>query len=233
MRADSLLYGLRRVDEQGTRLLAMRTLSGPEPLRRVDVAIDALVDLAELLRAAAPFPPRVEARGDDADGPRGGGADGPRTDGGTRASDALVASVLDASYERGSAALDRLDSAVVDGLGGDERFETVDSRVVVPLSTTGPYARNWAPVIEALLARLDGVREDFERVARRVAASGTDGALATGCRAVVEMLGTLARVVRRADADARYVRDRTDHSQRELLSTIETATTQLRSDNDA
>ncbi|WP_200531156.1 hypothetical protein [Halorubrum sp. LN27] len=228
MRADSLLYGVRRVDEQGDRLLSMRTFSGPEPLRCVDVALDALVDIAELLRAAAPFPPRVEARGGD--GPT---AVGPRTDGGPGAVDEAVAGVLAASYNRGSAALDRLDPAVADRVGDDERFETVDSRVLVPLSSSGPHARNWPPVIEALLDRLDGVREDFERVARRVEASAVGGTLASGCRAVAEMLGTLAGVVRRADADTRYVRDRTDHSQRELLSTIETATTQLRSDDNA
>lgn len=228
MRANSLLYGVRRIDEQGTKLLGMRTFSGPEPLRCVDAALDALVDVAELLRAAAPFPPRVEAPGAD-----DSNTSDHRTDGGRGASDALVGGVLDASYERGSATLEGLDSALVDGLTDDDRLVTVDSRVVVPLSATGPYARNWPPVIEALLARVDGVREDFERVARRVEAAGAGGALATGCRAVVEMLGTLARVVQRADADTRYVRDRTDHSQRELLSTIESATTQLRSDNDA
>lgn len=228
MRADSLLYGLRRVDEQGTELLAMRTFSGAEPLWRVEIALDALVDLAELLRAAAPFPPRVEER--PADGP---GTTGPRTDGGARTSDALVSSVLDASYERGSPSLDGLGSVVMEGIADDARLETVDSRVIVPLSATGPYARNWLPVIETLLARLDEVRKDFERVARRAEASGNSGAFAAGSRAVVEMLGTLARVVRRADADARYVRDRMDHSQQELLSTIATATTQLRSDNDA
>lgn len=228
MRADSLLYGVHRVDEQGDRLLAMRTFSGPEPLRCVDVALDALVDLAELLRAAAPFPPCVEGR---AGGPSETGD--PRTDGGTKTSDALVASVLDTGYEHGSVTLRGLDAAVADRVTADERLMTIGSHVVVPLSATGPYARNWPTVIEALLARLDGVREDFERVARRVDASGTGGALAAGCRAVVEMLGVLVGVVQRADADTRYVRDRTDHSQRELLSTIETATTQLRSDNDA
>lgn len=228
MRADSLLYGVRRVDEQGDRLLSMRTFSGPEPLRCVDIALAALVDIAELLRAAAPFPPRAEARSVDGSGP----ADR-RTDGGPTAVDETIASVLAASYERGSATVGQLDAAAADGIAGDARLETVDSRVVVPLAATGPHARNWSPVIEALLARLDGVLEDFERVARRAEASATDGPLAAGSRTVVEMLGTLVRVVRRADADTRYVRDRTDHSQRELLSTIEAATTQLRSNNDA
>ncbi|MGQ3413020.1 hypothetical protein ACT4ML_12250 [Natrinema sp. LN54] len=243
MRADSLLQGVRRVDEQGERLLSVRTFSGSEPALWVDIAMAALVDLAELLRAGAPFPPRLETETEAEAGDRAGrecrpdGGSEPAT--GTEGKPAerdeadIVRLVLETGYERGSTPIERLEPAVADRVAAADRLETVDSRVIVPLSTTAPYARNWRPLIETLLERLEGVREDFERIVRRVRAGDADGPLATGCEAIAQMLETLSLVVRRADADTRYVRDRADQRQDELLSTIEDATTQLRSDDNA
>ncbi|QCS41028.1 hypothetical protein [Natrinema versiforme] len=242
MRADSLLQGVRRVDEQGERLLSVRTFSGSEPALWVDIAMAALVDLAELLRAGAPFPPRLETEIEAEAGDRAGrdclpdgGSDRTATESedGPEDRDDLVRLVLETGYERGSTPIERLEPAVADRVAAAERLETVDSRVIVPLSPAAPYARNWRPLIETLLERLEGVREDFERIVRRVRAGDADGPLATGCEAITQMLETLSLVVRRADADARYVRDRADHQQDELLSTIEDATTQLRSDDNA
>ncbi|ELY65905.1 hypothetical protein [Natrinema versiforme] len=242
MRADSLLQGVRRVDEQGERLLSVRTFSGSEPALWVDTAMAALVDLAELLRAGAPFPPRLETEIETETSDRAGrdclpdGGSG-RTATGSGESpadrDDLVRLVLETGYERGSTPIGDLSPAVADRVAAADRLETVDSRVIVPLSATAPYARNWRPLIETLLERLEGVREDFERIVRRVQAGDVDGPLATGCEAIARMLETLSLVVRRADADTRYVRDRADHRQDELLSTIEDATTQLRSDDNA
>ncbi|APW97324.1 hypothetical protein CHINAEXTREME_05845 [Halobiforma lacisalsi AJ5] len=230
MHADSLLRGVGRVAEQGEHLLSLRTLSGPDPSRRVDVAMGALVDLAELLRAGAPFPPRPEVAG------RGNDSRVPHPDGGSRESspddtgteDALVRRVLEVGDEHDEVTLEAFDPAVADRIADASRFETVGSRVVVPLSSAVPYARNWRPVIEALIDRVEDALEDFRRIVRRVRAAGGNGTLVTGCEAVVEMLETLALVVQRADADARYVRERTDHRQGELLTTVERAATQLR-----
>lgn len=240
MRADSLLQGVRRVDEQGERLLSVRTFSGSEPALWVDIAMAALVDLAELLRAGAPFPPRLETEAEAGDRagrdyrPDGGsGETATGSEGGPADQDDLVRLVLETGYERGSTPIERLEPAVADRVAAADRLETVDSRVIVPLSTTAPYARNWRPLIETLLERLEGVREDFGRIVRRVRAGDADRPLATGCEAIAQMLETLSLVVRRADADTRYVRDRADHRQDELLSTIEDATTQLRSDDNA
>lgn len=254
MHAGSLLRSVRRIDDRGERLLSLRTFSGDDPARHVDVAMATLVDLAELLRTGAPFPPRLDAL-EGRDGDRGTAAY--RPDGGSSESatagdpdreadaDALVRRVLATSYERGAAPVDRLESPDRDRVADDDRFETVDSWVIVPLSGAAPYARNWRPVLEALEQRIEGVLEDFRRIERRVRAAGSAGGattgaedadpglLAAGCAAIVEMLETLALVVRRAESDARYVRRRTDHRQDELLATIETATTQLRSDDDA
>lgn len=241
MRADSLLQGVRRVDEQGAQLLAVRTFSGSEPAVRVDIAMAALVDLAELLRAGAPFPPRLEteteSEADDRAGrdyrPDGGAELETENGDGPAEQDELVRLILETGYERGSTPIEDFEPAVADRVAAADRLETVDSRVIVPLAGTAPYARNWTPLIETLLARLEGVREDFGRIVRRVRADDVDGPLATGCEAIAQMLETLSLVVRRADADTRYVRDRADQRQDELLSTIEDATTQLRSDDNA
>ncbi|MFC4540395.1 hypothetical protein ACFO5R_00395 [Halosolutus amylolyticus] len=237
MRADSLLQGIRRVDEQGKRLLAVRTFSDPNPAWRVDVAMATLVDVAELLRAGAPFPPRLveetcarpvkfEFQPDGGTRKTGTGIDSQKRDD-------LVRRVLEVGYERGQATIERLEPDVADRVAADDRFETVDSRVFVPLSASAPYARNWRPLIRTALERLEDVLDDFRRIVSRVQASGAAGALTIGCESIVEMLETLSIVVRRADADTRYVRDRTDHRQGELLSTIEDATTQIRSDDNA
>lgn len=226
MRAESLLHGVRRIDDQGETLLSLRTYSGSEPARRIDIAMDALLDIAELLRAGAPFPPRVDA---SATGEY-------RPDGGTdpiERDDDLVGHVLETSYECGGTTIERLGAEAADRVATHDRFETVGTWVIVPLGSAPPYARNWRPVIETLLAQLDSVLDDFDRIVRRIDASGNEGPLATGCRDVVEMLETIRRVVRRADADTRYVRGRTHQRQNRLLSTIETATTQLRSDDNA
>ncbi len=230
MRGDSLLGGVRRIDEQGERLLSLRTLSGPEPARRVEIATDALLDLAELLRAGAPFPPRLES--DAAARPDGGSpADGTRDD--AVRGDALVRRVLEAGYERGAATVGGFDDATADRIAAADRLETADSRVIVPLSRTAPYAFNWRPTIEALLERLEGIRSGFERIRDRVRAAGIDRPFAAGCEAIVAMLESLSLVIERADAGVRYVRDRTDQRQGELLATIEDATTQLRGDENA
>ncbi|SER37342.1 hypothetical protein [Natrinema salaciae] len=237
MRADSLLQGVRRVDEQGERLLSVRTFSGPDPAWWVDVAMAALVDLAELLRAGAPFPPRLEAEA----GARSVELEY-RPDGGTREAgaeidpqerDDVVRRVLEAGYERGETTIERLEPDVADRVAADDRFETVGSRVFVPLSATAPYARNWRPLVRTVLDHLEDVLADFRRIVSRVRAAGAARPLTIGCESIVEMLETLSLVVRRADADSRYVRDRTDHRQGELLATIEDATTQLRSDDNA
>lgn len=230
MRGDSLLGGVRRIDEQGERLLSLRTLSGPEPARRVEIATDALLDLAELLRAGAPFPPRLEpdATAGPADARPDGGspADGPN-------GDALVRRVLEAGYERGATTVAGFDDETADRIAAADRLETADSRVIVPLSRTAPYAFNWRPVIEALLERIEGVRSAFGRVRDRVRTAGIDRPFAAGCEAIVAMLESLSLVLERADAGVRYVRDRTDQRQGELLATIEDATTQLRGDENA
>ncbi|NGM68960.1 hypothetical protein G6M89_08030 [Natronolimnobius sp. AArcel1] len=228
MRADSLLQGIRRIDRQGEQLLSLRTFSGVELGHRIDATMDALVDLAELLRAGAPFPPRVELVSN-----AGGGRSSRTNVTNPNCTDAdrdefpLVRRVLETSYERGGATTDQLDPGIANRVVTDERFETVDSWVLVPLSGAEPYASNWRPVIETLSARLDRIVEDFRRIVRRVRAAETDRLLINGCEAVVEMLETLLLVVQRADADSRYVRNRTDQRQGELLSTIEQATTQL------
>lgn len=230
MRADSLLGGVRRIDEQGERLLSLRTFSGPEPARRVEIATDALLDLAELLRAGAPFPPRLEpdaaARTVDARPDGGSSADGPH-------GDALVRRVLEAGYERGATTVEEFDDGTADRIAAADRLETAGSRVIVPLSRTAPHAFNWRPVIEALLERLEGIRSTFGRVRDRVRAAGIDRPFAAGCEAIVAMLESLSLVIERADAGVRYVRDRTDQRQDELLSTIADATTQLRGDENA
>ncbi|WP_455449156.1 hypothetical protein [Natrinema thermotolerans] len=235
MRGDSLLGGVRRIDEQGERLLSLRTFSGPEPARRVEIAMDALLDLAELLRAGAPFPPRLEsdaaARTVDAR-PDGGSRVG-ETNGDADREDALVRRVLEAEYVRGATTIEGFDDATADRIAAADRIETADSRVIVPLSRTVPYALNWRPVIETLLERLEGIRSAFGRVRDRVRAAGIDRPFAAGCEAIVAMLESLSLVIGRADAGGRYVRDRTDQRQDELLSTIEDATTQLRGDENA
>ncbi|OLZ42564.1 hypothetical protein A6E15_17055 [Natrinema saccharevitans] len=235
MRGDSLLGGVRRVDEQGSRLLSLRTFSGPEPARRVEIAMDALLDLAELLRAGAPFPPRLEpdAAARTADARPDGGSRVGGTNGDEDCEDALVRRVLAAGYERGATTVEGFDDATADRIAAANRLETVDSRVIVPLSRTAPHAFNWRPVIEALLDRLEGVRSAFGRVRDRVRAAGIDRPFAAGCEAIVAMLESLSLVVERADAGGRYVRDRTDQRQGELLSTIADATTQLRGDENA
>ncbi|SDR44105.1 hypothetical protein [Natronobacterium texcoconense] len=233
MRADSLLQSVRRVDDQGERLLSLRTFSGPEPSRRIDVATATLGDLAELLRTGAPFPPRVgdtTIRRADFDASPAGSSTTAETDR-ARSTD-LVLGVLEHSYERGGARIDDFEPALADRIAADDRLETVGSWVLVPLSSTAPYARNWWPVVETLLDRLEGVLEDFRRVSRRVRVAGIDHSLATGCETVVDMLETLSLVVRRADADSRYVSNRTDQRQGELLATIENATAQLRGNDD-
>ncbi|ELY44632.1 hypothetical protein [Natronorubrum tibetense] len=243
MRADSLLQGVRRVDEQGDRLLAVRTFSDTDPSRRIDETIDVLLDLAELLRAGAPFPPRTEGDPSRSGGtdterksleyrPDGGFQGGGATDTHSRRDD-LVRRVLETSYERGSAPIELFDSETVDRVTTDDRLETVDSWVIVPLSSIAPYADNWHPVIETLLEHLDEILEDFRRVERRVRVAESDRALRADCGTVVEMLETLVFVIRRAVADSRYVHRRTDQRQAELLSTIERATTQLGSDHNA
>lgn len=223
MWAASLLCGLRRVDEQGEKLLRIRAFSGGEPLHRIKIALDTLGDLAELLRAAAPFPPRVDI---DASSENS-------TDDRTAVSDAQLMDVLDTSYEFGSARLDRVESVIADRITGDERVKTVGSWVIVPLSATGPHARNWAPVIKTLLTRLSDVCRDFDRIMGRIEAGEREGVLVSGCRTVKTMLETLLRVVQRADASTRYVHNRTSHDGQELLSTAEKAVTLLRRDNDA
>lgn len=234
MRGDSLLGGVRRIDEQGERLLSLRTLSGPEPARRVEIATDALLDLAELLRAGAPFPPRVEAEATPAaDARPDGGAPSTEPRRAAERGDALVRRVLEAGYERGATTVEGFDDATADRIAAADRLETAGSRVIVPLSRTAPYALNWRPVIEALLERLEGVRSEFERVRDRVRAAGIDRPFAAGCEAIVGMLESLSLVLERADAGVRYVRDRTDQRQGELLATIEDATTQLRGDENA
>ncbi len=223
MWAGSLLCGLRRVDEQREKLLEIRSFSGREPLRRIEIALDTLVDLAELLRAAAPFPPRPEINIS---------AENPaeiRTDAG----DAQVMDVLDTSYEFGSARLDRFGSAVADKITRNERLKTVGSWVIVPLSTTGLHARNWAPVITALSVRVDDLCRDFDRIVGRVSAGESGETLVTGCRSIKEMLETLHRVIQRADASTRYVRSRTTHNGGRLLSTVKKAVTLLERNNDA
>ena len=242
MRADSLLQGVRRIDEQGDRLLAVRTFSDTDPARRIDETIDALLDLAELLRAGAPFPPRIEgdpsrSGGRDERGsleyrPDSGFQDGSVTDTHSRR-DGLVRRVLETSYERGAASIELFDPETVDRVTTDDRLETVDSWVIVPLSSIAPYADNWHPVIETLLEHLDGILEDFRRLERRVRVAESDRTLRAGCGTIVEMLETLVFVIRRAVADSRYVHRRTDQRQAELLSTIERATTQLGSDHNA
>ncbi|WP_256393083.1 hypothetical protein [Natronoarchaeum rubrum] len=230
MRANSLLQGVRRVDQQGAALLSLRTFSGAGPTWRIDVAMSALVDIAELLRAAAPFPPHQRSAT---------AIDDYRSDGGEVVDEAavrrddLVPAVLDASYERGGATVESLEPDVAEQVEASRRLRTVDSWIFVPLSPSGPYARNWKPVLETLLARLDDVLDDFRRIVGRVRADDSDAALTSGCDAIVEMVETLVRILRQADAGTRYVRERTDHRQGELLSAIERTTTQLRSDDNA
>lgn len=223
MWAGSLLCGLRRVDEQREKLLGIRTFSGRKSLQRIEIVLDTLVDIAELLRAAAPFPPRADID------PSAENSGETRTD----VSDAQVMDVLDTSYEFGSARLDRFEPVVADRITSNDRFKTVNSWVIVPLSATGPHAHNWAPVITALLARLDDLCRDFDRIVGRVTAGESDETLVAGCRTITEMLETLHRVVQRADASTRYVRSRTTHNGHKLLSTVEKTVTLLEGNNDA
>ena len=234
MRADSLLQGVRRIDHQGERLLGLRTFSGAEPSRRIEVTMTTLVDLAELLRASAPFPRRIEgdlaAWTESEYCPDGGLSE---TVVGQQSSDedGLVRRLIERSYEQGPLTVDRLAPETVDRVAVADRLATVDSWVIVPLSATTPYAHNWWPVVAVLLDRLDEIVAGFRRLARRATTESAGGPFAAGCEVIVDMLETLLAVVRRADANSRYVRHRTDHRQDELFSTIEAATTQLRSDN--
>lgn len=234
MHAESLLQGVHRIDEQGQQLLALRTFSGPEPSQRVDTVMTTLVDLAELLRASAPFPPRVERTlpaPTEAECLPDGGCSERTVERQSPDENALVRRLIERSYEQGPMTVDQLDPDTVDRVAAAERLATVDSWVIVPLSATAPYAHNWEPVVGVLLDRLDGIGDAFGQLARRARTGATAGPFVAGCEAVVEMLETLVAVVQRADANSRYVRHRTDHRQDELLSTIEDATTQLRSDN--
>lgn len=253
MYASSLLQGIRHVDEQGDRLLSLRTLSGVEPSERLDAAIGTLLDLAELFRSSAPFPPRVEREteptvGADSPGvPTNRNRSGETEDDDTRrtAPTDLVRRVLELEYEHGAVTVEQLPAPFEDLVPELDRFETVQSYVFVPLASVGPHARNWPPTIAAILETADDVLADFRRLSRRVRAdvrrsatghrapAGRSRALVSGCETVVDMLETLLGVVRRADADARYVRTRTDHDQRDLLTTVVDATSQLRGDDSA
>ena len=235
MYADSLLHGVRQIDHQGDQLLTLRMLSGPKPRHHVEVTMSVLLDIAELLRANSPLPLDPAAYGSMS------GETEYRPDGGVHAhteadtlrGDGLVSQMVEISYEQGPPTVDGLDAEIANRVAAADRLETVGSWVIVPLSATPPYALNWRPVIETILDRLDGLLDDYQRVARRARSDDSDRLLVDGLEAIVEMLDLLSFVIQRADATSRYVRTRTDHRQDELLSTVAQTTTQLWRNDDA
>ncbi len=235
MYADSLLQDVRLVERQGNRLLKLRAFSGPEPRCRVDVTMISLLDLAEQLRASAPLPLQENQAEpmciETGDCPNGGHHKHAEAD--PLNKNGLVSRLIETSYEHGPPMVDRLDPETVNRIETANRIETVDSQVVVPLSASAPYAQNWQPVLAVVLSRLEAALKDFRRLSRRARSDATDRLLATGLEGIVDMLEVFLLVIRRANAESRYVNSRTDHHQDELLSKVADATTQLRSDENA
>lgn len=211
MYAISLLGSIRRIERRAAELLEMRTYVPTETEPKLSETVGTLVDIAELLRAAAHFP-LVQH---------------------TKETERAVAGLLWTRYRRLSAGPDDLDEKLLETARREAGVETGESWFVVPLGESEAGAKNWQPVFGVIRDRVHGIIEDFRRIGRRLRSSDSAWRLVDLCDYVVEMLDTLMYTLGRITATKGYVTYRTDQEQEELLEAIDRQTIAFRSDTDA
>ncbi|UPW02276.1 hypothetical protein M0R88_09340 [Halorussus gelatinilyticus] len=188
MQAQSLLGSARALDRRLDDLLSATVLAG-DPAAWDDAAVvrTTLTDVAEQLRAGAPFPT--------------GGDPAPRDE----AFVGLLAALDERDRptpERVAAALDGGERAL-DRLRETGRVEVAGSRVVVPLGRD-PAGSNWWALLEYLRDSVADLAGKASRVRGRVVVDGADAALVAAWDSVVERLDALETVLDETTANGRY-----------------------------
>ncbi|WP_257297692.1 hypothetical protein [Haloarchaeobius sp. FL176] len=198
LRAESFFGTLRRVDERLETLLGVPTYDDVSVYRTADEATDALAELGEAFVAAAPFPSQVERTGDDLDG--------------------ALTRVLETRYADAASTGDDSVEALVDA----GRLEHHAGELVVPLSHSGPAARNWEPTLAVLRAVTEDLHERAETLARRSRAVDAPDAR-VACESLYRMLASLRDVLVRASSGVAFVGRRMDRQNDRPLSFAEWA----------
>jgi hypothetical protein len=188
MQAQSLLGSARLVDRRLDDLLSAALLADdPAAWNDAVVVREALTDVAEQLRASAPFP----TGGDPASGEEAFvGLLGVIAESG-RPTPEEVASTI----EGGERALDRLRET--------GRIEVADSRVVVPLGRD-PAGSNWWALLEYLRNSVADLATKASRVRGRVVVDDAGASLVAAWDSVVERLDALEAVLDETTANGRY-----------------------------
>lgn len=211
MYAMSLLGSVRHVERHGAQLLELQTITGRETEARLLDAMEALVDLAELLRATAPFPLAQH---------------GQRVEN-------VVSRFLQAQYEQPSPSPEAIDDACLETGRAEAAITTGESWFVVPLGSRGPRAKNWGPLLDLVQRQTSELLEMYERVAGRIKSAGASQRLVDACHTVIEMIDTLATAVGQIVATTGYVTYRADDDGSSLLDAIKQKTAAFTGDTDA
>lgn len=218
MQAQSLLGSARTIDARLEDLLSVNLLAGSSVAwTHAAVIRETLGDVAEQLRASAPFPATGDsARTGDAvrtdDSSRTG--DSVRTDDSSRTGDSTgedeaFFDLLDALAANESATPERvaqfLDGGqqTLDRLRDAGRVGVRASTLVIPLDGESS-GRNWWAVLEYLCESVDRLAAKASRLQSRVVVDGADSLLVTAWDSIAERLDVLRDVLDETIANGRY-----------------------------
>ncbi len=187
MQAQSILGSARLVDRRLDDLLSATLLADdPAAWNHAAVVRATLTDVAEQLRAGAPFPTGDPAAADESlFGVLG-----------------VVAECGQATPERVAATIDGGETAL-DRLRAADRVEVTGSRLVVPLDGDSAGS-NWLAVLEYLQKSVADLAAKASRVHSRVVVDGADPALVDAWDSVTERLDALETVLDETTANGRY-----------------------------
>ena len=211
MHASSFVVACDRIEKILERALALETFQQSARVYRIaDRAIATIDDLGEIATVALP---NVTAdcfertRGDDA-----------------------IRDILTERFNDGMGT--SLDDASVASARDSGRIDETNGHVIVPIEKTMPTLRNWWVLADLLYARLEQLREGFQRVHRR-AAIDASAKTETAFWMVRERVAALADALSSALVVGRYTRRSAQQGASSLLEGVETIVTAVTGDIDA
>ena len=211
MHASSFVVACDRIETILERALALETFQQSARVYRIaDRAIATIDDLGEIATVALP---NVTAdcfertRGDDA-----------------------IRDILTERFNDGVGT--SLNDTSVASARDSGRIDETNGHVIVPIEKTMPTLRNWWVLADLLYARLEQLREGFQRVHRR-AAIDASAKTETAFWMVRERVAALADALSSALVVGRYTRRSAQQGASSLLEGVETIVTAVTGDTDA
>ncbi|NHN61193.1 MULTISPECIES: hypothetical protein [Halorussus] len=188
MQAQSLLGSARAVDRRLDDLLASTLLADdPAAWSHAAVVRETLTDVAEQLRASAPFPT---------------GGDPAPAAGQFRGLLGVLADCERPTPDRVAAGLDG-GEATLDRLREAGRVEVRGPRLVVPLGRD-PAGSNWWALLEFLAESVADLEAKASRIHGRAVVDGADAPVVDAWDSVTERLDALGEVLDETTANGRY-----------------------------